>query len=156
MCFFIAGEDALERSVLDIVALEHSQLHGHSDAVVCPERGAFGFHPIAVYITLDGIFGEVEFDVDEFVAHHIGMALQDHRLSIFVARCGRFSNDDIVRGIDIDVEPMLLGELFQIGHYLLLVFRGTRNLINLFELLENTAGGQVAFTHFYFLCLVIS
>ena len=47
-CFFVNGEDELQRAVLDVGALHHGQGGGDADAIVGAERGAVGFEPVAV------------------------------------------------------------------------------------------------------------
>ena len=46
--FFVDGEDELQRTVRDVLALHHGQRGGHADAVVGAQGGAVGLQPVAV------------------------------------------------------------------------------------------------------------
>lgn len=74
----VAGENAFYRTVLNVVGIEDSELYGIADTVVGTEGSALGVHPLSVDISLDGILGEVEVDIDELIADHIHVALEDN------------------------------------------------------------------------------
>ena len=103
LCFFVAGENAFQWPVFYVVAFEYGQLHGHANAVVGAKRRTLSLHPIAVYISLNGIRVKVELYVNQLVAHHIGMALQYNHLSVFVARCSGFTYNYVVHSINFYV-----------------------------------------------------
>ena len=103
LCFFVAGENAFQWPMLYIVAFEYGQLHGYANAVVGAKRRTLSFHPFAVYIGLNGIRVKVKIYVNQLVAHHISMALQYNHLSVFVARCGRFTYNYVIHSINFYV-----------------------------------------------------
>ena len=83
--------------MLDVVGIEDGQFDGAAYAVVGAEGGAFGCKPLAVDIGADGVVVEVELHVDQFVAHHVHVALQDDRLAVLIALGGWFADDDVAR-----------------------------------------------------------
>ena len=70
--------------MLNVVGLENGQLDGTTNTVVGTQRGAFGAQPLAVNVGLDSIVVKVEVHIDQLVAHHIHVALQDNRLVLLV------------------------------------------------------------------------
>ena len=95
--FLIAREHTLDRSVLDVVALEHSHLHCYADTIISSKRGTFCLEPFAINIGLNGIFLEVELNVGILLTHHIHMALQNDRRTTFIAFRCRLFNYDVAR-----------------------------------------------------------
>ena len=89
--FFVACENAFQRTVFDVVAFQHGQLHSHANTVVGTKGCALSLQPFAVNIALYGVLVKVELHVNQLVAHHICMALQYNNLSVFVARCSRLT-----------------------------------------------------------------
>ena len=88
----VAGEDTLDGTVPDIVGSQDGQLDGATDAVVSTEGGTLCRQPLTVDIGLDGVLVEVELHIHKLVAHHIHVALQDHRLAVFHAFGGRLAD----------------------------------------------------------------
>ena len=113
----VDGEEALQRTVLDIVAVEHGQFHGHADAVVGTEGGAFGLQPLAVDIGLYGVVIEVDVHVDEFLAHHVHVALQHHLGTVLVARGGGLADEHIAGVVYLRFQSMALAEFLQEGNH---------------------------------------
>ena len=95
--FLIAREHTFNRSVLNVVALKRSHLHCYADTVISSERGTFSLEPFAINIGLNGVFLEVELNVGILLTHHIHMALQNNRRTIFIAFRCRLFNYDVAR-----------------------------------------------------------
>ena len=96
-CLLVACEHTLQRSVLDVVAVENSQFDSASDAVVSTESCALSVEPFAVDISLDSVGVEVEVYVYEFVADHVHVALQDECRSVLVTLCSRLADYYVAR-----------------------------------------------------------
>ena len=123
--------------MLQVVAVEDGQLYGTADAVVGTQRRALSGQPLAVDIGLDGVAVEVELHVDELVAHHVHVALQDDRLSVFVAFGGWLAYDDVTGFVDFRVQTASLAPVFQILNHFLLALRRAWNFVDLRKLLED-------------------
>ena len=134
---FVAGEDALNRTMLNVAAVQHGQFHGTAYAVVGAQRGALSRQPLAVNIGLDGVVVEINLIVHQFVTHHVHVALQNHRLAVLHAFGGRFTDDDVARLVDLGRQSATLAPLFQVGYHLLFTLRRAWNLVNLRKLLED-------------------
>ena len=96
-CLLVACEHTLQRSVLDVVAVEDSQFDGASDAVVSTESCALSVEPFAVDISLNSVGVEVEVYVYEFVADHVHVALQDECRSVLMTLCSRLADYYVAR-----------------------------------------------------------
>ena len=80
-CFFVNREKGFEGGVGNVCALEHGEDACHPDAVVRTQRGAVGPHPIAVDEHADAFGHEVKIRGFVFLANHVHVALENHRLS---------------------------------------------------------------------------
>ena len=136
----VAGEDALDGTVLDILRCENGQFDGTADTVVGTECGAFCRQPFTVDISLDGVLVKVELHIDELIAHHVHVTLQDHRLAVFHTLGGGFADDYVARLVDFCLETATLAPVLQVLNHLLLALRRTRNCINLREFGEDNSG----------------
>ena len=92
--------------MLNIIGLEDGQLDGTAYAVVGTQRGALGLQPLAVDVGLDGVAVEVKVNVDQLVAHHVHVALQDDRGALLVARRGRLADEHIARLVDFRLQSV--------------------------------------------------
>ena len=142
LCLFVACEDTFNGTMLDVIGVENGQLDSIADTVVSTECGAFGVHPVAVHISLDGIFGEVEVQVDQLVAHHIHVALYDGRSTVLITFRGGLAYQHVARVVDLGLKSMIFAKLFQVSDHLFLMLGRTGNLINLSKLLENASRFQ--------------
>ena len=122
--------------MFNVVGLEDGQLDGAADTVVGTQRGAFGAQPLTIDISLDGILVEVEVHIDQLVAHHIHVALQNHRLTVLVAFGGRLADKHIACFVDFGLQLMALTPLLKVFNHLLFVLRRAGNFVNLCKLLE--------------------
>ena len=87
--------------MLDVVAVQQGQLDGAADTVVGAQRGALGLQPLTVHIGLDGIVLEIDLHIDELVADHVHVALQDDAGLVLHARRGGLADDDVASLIDL-------------------------------------------------------
>ena len=140
MCLLVACEHTLDRAVLDVVALQDGKLYGVADAVVGTQCGALGCEPFAVDIGLYGVLAEVEVHVNQLVAHHVHVALQDDGLLIFVAFGGRLSDNHVAGFVHFRFQSVAFAEVFQILNHLFLVLGRAGNGIDFSELLEYACG----------------
>ena len=127
----VAGEDALDGPVLDIVRAEDGQFDSAADTVVGTEGGAFGRQPFTIHISLDGILVEIELHIDELVAHHVHVTLQDDGLPTLHTLGGRLADDHVACLVDLRLQAVALAPVLQVLNHLLFALRGTRNLVNL-------------------------
>ena len=144
---FVTRENALERSVFNVVAVENRQLDGTADTVVGTERRALRAKPFAIDVSLNGILVEVEFHINQFLADHIHVALQNHRRAVFQALRGRLADDDVARLIDFCFQPTAFAEILQKRNHFLLALRGARNLVDACELLKHAYWFQFDLVH---------
>ena len=79
----------------DVVVGQHRQCGRHPDAVIRAQRGAARFHPFAVNVRLDRIFGEVVDGIVVFLRHHIEVRLQHYRFAVFHTGSGAFTNQNV-------------------------------------------------------------
>ena len=122
--------------MLDVVAIKDGQFDGTADTIVGTEGSTLSRQPFAVDVCLDGILVEIELHIDEFVAHHIHVALQDDGLAVLHPFGGRFADNHVARLVHISVESVTLTPVLEVVNHLLFALRRTRNLVNLCKLLE--------------------
>ena len=116
----IACEDTLQRTVYEVVAVEDGQLDGAADTVVGTERGALRAEPLTVDVSLDGITVEIEVDVDQLLAHHIHVALQDDGRLVLHSRRSRFADEHVARFVYFRSKTAAFTKVFQILNHLFL------------------------------------
>ena len=87
--------------MLYVVAVEDGKLYGAAYAVVGTEGCALGCEPFAVDVGLDGIFREVDINIDELVAHHVHVALKDEGGAAFLALGCGLAYDDVSCLVDL-------------------------------------------------------
>ena len=104
----VAGKDAFNGTVLNIVTLQNGQLHRTTDTIVGTQRCPFSGQPLAVDIGLDGVGVKIDLVVHQFVADHIHVALQNDGLAVLHARGGCFADDDVARLVDLGVQSVAL------------------------------------------------
>ncbi len=90
--FLIDGEDELQRTMRDVVALHHCQSGCHAHTIVGAERRALGLQPIAFTLHLDGIGIEVVRRALILFADHVEMTLQQSHRRRFAPRTSWFAN----------------------------------------------------------------
>ena len=143
----VAGEDALQRTMLQTVVGQNGHLHGHANAIVGSQGGTLGPHPFAIDVGLDGIAVEVELAVGILLAHHIHVALQDDGgLALHPRRSG-FAYDDIAHLVATSLQAQLLPILEQEVYHPFLALGGARHLVHLCKALKHTLGFQHCFAH---------
>ena len=125
--------------MLDIVAGEDGQLDGTADTVVGTEGGSLCRQPFTVDIGLDGVLVEVERHVYQFVAHHIHVALQDHRLAVLHTLGGSLADQHVARLVNFRLQSVALAPVLQIRNHLLLALRRAGNFVNLRKLFEDNS-----------------
>ena len=94
-CFLVAGEHTLNGAMLQSVVFEHGKFHGTAYAIVSPQCGALGLQPFTVNIGFDGVVVKIDIHINQLLAHHVSMALQNQRLPVFIPLGGRFADNHI-------------------------------------------------------------
>ena len=154
-CLLVACEDALQRTVFYVVAVEDCELNGAADAVVSTQCRAFGSEPFAVDV---GLMGSL------WKSNSTSTSLS-HTMSMWLCRItvGAFSCP-LVAGLRMITLPCLVGfclqsvllpNSFRYSIICSSCFEGRWNLVNLCKLLEN-ARFQFAITHFSLFLWVIT
>ena len=82
---------------------------------------------------------KMEFNIDELVADHVHVALQDDAGLVLHARRGGLADDDVASLIDLGLQAALLTECFQVLDHLLLVLGRTGNCVDFCELLKDAS-----------------
>ena len=152
--FLVACEHTFQRSVLQVVAIKDGQFDGASNAVVGAQRGALGLQPFAVNLRLDGVVVEVEVHVNQFLTHHVHVALQDDGGLVLHALGGGLADDDVSRLVNHGFEAAALSELPEELNHFLLALRGAGNFIDACKLLEHACRLQFFFNHNFTLYLL--
>ena len=106
--------------MLNLIAVEDGKFHSATNTVVGTESSALGSEPFSVDIGLNGILVEVKIHIHQFVAHHIHVALQNHRLAVFHTLSGRLADNHITSFIHLGVEIMTLSPLAEIFNHFFL------------------------------------
>ena len=151
--FFITCKDALDRTMLNIVACQDSQLDGAAYTVVSTQCGSLSLEPFSVYVSLDGVFVEVEIHIHQLITNHVHVALQDDGFSVLVAWGGCFSDEHITGFIYQRFKLMSFTERFQKLNHVLLVLGRTRYFVDFCELLEHESRLQFTFIHLFSIIL---
>ncbi len=71
--------------MFNVIGGENCQLCSHSNAVVGTEGCTVGCNPVAIHVSLYGIFIKIELFVGVFLAHHVHVSLQHYRRCIFIS-----------------------------------------------------------------------
>ena len=95
------------------LVVQHRQRHGHGDAVVAAQRGPLGIDKIPVDGQIQPLTGHVLAAVRRFLAHHVHVTLQNHRLRPLVPGGGVLKDDDVVQRILLIPQAPLSGKLRQ-------------------------------------------
>ena len=107
--------------MLNVVAVENSQLDSATDTVVSTKSSALGSEPFAVDVGLDRVVEEVDVNIYELVAYHIHMALQTNHRSVLVSLGSGLADDNVAGLVNLGFEIALTAKLFQILNHLLLM-----------------------------------
>ena len=108
--FFIYGEKAFDRSVLDIIGREDRQFGGYTDAIVGTQSRTVGAKPVSVDDCFDRIVVEIMCGSIILFADHVHVGLQNDCRQVFFAGSSRFRHQDVAYGIFFDCYFILLGE----------------------------------------------
>ena len=139
--------------MLNIVACQDSQLDGAAYAVVSTQCGSLSLEPFSIYVSLDGVFVEIEINIHQLITNHVHVALQDDGFSVLVAWSGCFADEHITCFIYQRFELVSLTERFQKLNHVLLVLGRTRYFVDFCELLEHESRLQFTFIHLFSIIL---
>ena len=71
----IDGEEGLDGAMAQRLRLQHCHCGRHPNAIVSAERCPTGAHPLAIYISIDGLREKIEVEVAVALGHHVQVAL---------------------------------------------------------------------------------
>ena len=106
----VHGEDHLQAGVGDVLGVQQGQGHGHGDAVVAPQGGPPGGDKVPVHLQVQPLPLQVFGAARLLLAHHVQVALEDHRLRPLIAGGRLLDDDDIVEGVLVVLQPPGLGK----------------------------------------------
>ncbi|MNT09176.1 hypothetical protein D3C72_1439500 [compost metagenome] len=113
--------------MLNAVVSQHSQRRRHTNTVICTQRGAACFDPLAINVGLNRIFGEVVFGVVIFLRHHVQVRLKHNRFAVFHTGGGRFTNQNIAYLVTLRVQAFFLRPAHNMFGKLFFVIGRVRN-----------------------------
>ena len=106
----IGGQHDLQPGMLQGGVLQRCQGHGHGDAVIAAQSRPLSAYQIAVHKEVEALLVHVLGTACLFFAHHVHMALQNHRRGVLIARRGRGDQDHVVGLVLIMLQPQLFAE----------------------------------------------
>ena len=139
---FVLGNQGFQRPMLQVCGFQHCHDDSHAQPVVGTEGSALGFQPIAVHVSLDGVFGEVVHGVIVLLRHHVHVRLQDDTLAVLHARSSRFADNDIACLVHKRLQTQAFAVIHQIFCDLLHVSRRTRDTCKLVKMLPHILWSQ--------------
>lgn len=97
--------------MLERVVLHDAHDGNYADAVVRPERCAFGMHPSVLDVGLDGVGLEVVLAVGSLLWHHVHVCLQHDGLAVLKAGSGGLAHHDVAGRVLKGLHANALGEV---------------------------------------------
>ena len=149
LCFLVAGKHTLNRTVLNIVAVEDSQFYRTANTVVSTKGSALSSQPFAIHVCLNSILVEVEVYVYQLVAHHIHVALQDNSLLVLISRSCRLADNHVACFVNVGFQAVALAKRLKIFYHLFLTLRWTRNLVDFSKMLKYKSWFQFTIVHLF-------
>ena len=109
----VNGEEAVYRTVLELLVGKHRHSRGYTDTVVGTQCRTLGLEPLAIDIRLDGILLEIMVKIGALVTYHIHMALQDNGLAVLITRISRFLDEHVTHTVGNCLITQLLTEILE-------------------------------------------
>ena len=116
---FVTSEYTLDRTMLNVVAVEHCQFHSTTNTIVGTKCSTLSCQPLAIDICLNSVCIKVKLYIYQFVTDHIHVTLQNHRLAVFHALSSTLTNDDVTSLVNLGIESTTLTPVFQVFNHLL-------------------------------------
>ena len=107
-CFFRHGQQHFQRTVLNAVVRQDRQSRRHTNPVICTKGRAARFHPVAIDVRLDRVFGEVVNGVVVFLWNHVQVRLQHNRFTVFHACGRRFADQNVANLVAFSMQTFFL------------------------------------------------
>ena len=117
----------------DIVAFQHRQARGQTDAVVGTQSSTLRFHPITVNVGTNRIFGEIVRIALIGLRHHIQVRLQRYRNAVFHTGACRLTNQYVTDFIAFHKKPFFLRPVHNKIRQFVFVMRRVGNRTNLLK-----------------------
>ena len=108
--FLVGGQYDLQPGMLQSSILQYSQCHGYGDAVIAAQSRSLGAYQIAVHKEVKALLVHVLGAARLLFAHHVHVALQNHRRGVLIARRGRSDQDHVVGLVLIMLQAQLFAE----------------------------------------------
>ena len=135
--FLVSRDQSLQRSMFQVLALEHCHDGSHTHTIVTTQRSTFCLHPFAINPCVDGISLEIMVALVHFLRDHIHVRLQDSHLAVLVTWSGRFAHHDVLSLILESLDTMFLCPAKQESLDLLQMSAGTWHLSQEIKVLPN-------------------
>ena len=94
--------------MLDIIRCQDGQLDGTTDTVVGTQCGSLGCKPLTIYIGLDSVLVKIELYINQLIAHHIHMALQNNGLAVLHTLGGGLTYNHITGFVNFCIQIVAL------------------------------------------------
>ena len=147
--FLIHRDQDFQGGVFHVVGREDGQCSGYSDTVVGSQGRSFGTYPLAVHYAADAFGIEVELRVGILLVYHVHVSLEDDDGRIFLARGGRFAENDVAHLIDGGIYFVFFSEFLEKFYGFGFLLRAARHGIEVLEIVPYRFGleGTYVFTH---------
>ena len=147
--FLIHRDQDFQGGVFHVVGREDGQCSGYSDTVVGSQGRSFGTYPLAVHYAADAFGIEVELRVGILLVYHVHVSLEDDDGRIFLARGGRFAENDVAHLIDGGIYLVFFSEFLEKFYGFGFLLRAARHGIEVLEIVPYRFGleGTYVFTH---------
>ena len=115
---FILRNEHFQRTVLQVLSLEHRHGSCYTQAIVGTQSRTFSLHPIAIHIGFNWVFCKIMYCIIVLLRHHVHVGLQDDPFAILHAWSSRLTNDDIADLVDKRLQSKFFAEVHQkFGHF---------------------------------------
>ncbi|MPN54155.1 hypothetical protein SDC9_201824 [bioreactor metagenome] len=85
--------------MLQVLAGQHCQHHGHAYAIVGSQGSTSGLYPVIINVSFNGIGFEIVLNVRIFFTDHVHMCLKNDSRTIFVSGSCIFTDEEVSNSI---------------------------------------------------------
>ena len=135
--------------MLNLLAVQNSQRHGYTHAVIGPQGGAASLEPTVLNVSLNGLGHEIVVQGGILLADHILVRLQNHRLPALKSGSCGLGNEHVTNLILLCGKPACGCERHKVLTHFLLTARWTRNPADFQENIHHSLRPIYLF-HIYF------
>ena len=134
--FFINRKETFQRTMLNIISRQDSQLSRHTDTIVSTQSCTLCLQPFTVDISFNRVIQEIMVRVAVLFTNHINMRLENHGLQVFQSRSSRFFDQNITSFILFSFQALLFSKVHQVSNNLLFLLRRTWHLAYFSKIME--------------------